>query len=242
MGLFAGALQAAPINVPGFSFETPSANTAFTVSTKIDNWTTFGDAPFDTGGGPASSGTGTFLNTKPDTTTYFSNATGAQVAYIFSKSSIGQQVGIEQILPTTFAANKAYTLSVDIGLAGSTPGASDPLTFALFYYDPGNPSARNVVGTRTIYNDGSEPLSATVLTTLSLTTPLLAPGDIAVGKQIGIELLTALPTDTAATAGRQYDFDNVQLTEVPEPGSLALIGGLAALALGRRRRQAETSR
>jgi hypothetical protein len=242
-----GAAQAASITVPNNSFELPDAHTPFGVSTAITNWTTYGDAPFDTGGGPNSSGTGIFPNVNPDNSVNFTNADGAQVAYIFTKSSIPtNRDGLEQILPTTYQAGQAYTLQIAVGLAGGAPGATEPFTFALFTFDPanpgasGSPGARNILASRTIFNDATTPLSQTVLTNLALTTPILAANDPAVGKQIGIEIFTALGSDVTVTAGRQYDFDNVRLSsDVPEPGLIgATVAGGIGMMLGRRRRRA----
>jgi hypothetical protein len=239
--LFLGSVSwGTVITVPNGSFESPSASTSFGVSSAITDWTTYGEYPFDTGGGAASSGTGIFPNVNPDSSVNFTNATGSQVAYIFTKSSIAaNRDGLEQILTNTFASGKSYNLSIDVGLAGANPGATEPFTFALFYYDPSDPTARNVVGTRTIFNDGVTPLSKTSLTTYSVSTSELGIADTAVGKQIGIEICTALGSDAGVTAGKQYDFDNVQLSEAPEPGTLMLaLGGMASLTLRRRKRVA----
>jgi len=236
-GMVGTSAQGAAINVPNHSFESPSAATPFGVSTAISNWTTYGDVPFDTGGGPASSGTGIFPNVNPDNSINFSNAIGSQVAYIFTKSSIPtNRDGLEQILPAAFGAGKSYTLTIDVGLAGSAPGATEPFTFNLFYFDPANPTSRNVVGGRTIYNAAPTPLSGSVLTPLSVTTPVLTAG-LAVGKQIGIEIYTALGSDASVTAGRQYDFDNVRLEEVPEPAAIGLLAVAVPLVMRRHRRR-----
>jgi len=244
LGVWAGSVQAGAITVPGFSFETPLANPAVTVTTALEHWTTYGEAPFDTGGGPASTGTGAFKNEKfppsPPGTPFFTGpeVDGNQIAYIFTKSSNPTaRDGLEQILDATFGAGKMYTLRIHVGLAGSAPGATEPFTFNLFYFDPANPTARNIVKGRTIYNDASTPLSSTVLTGVEVTTDLLSAGDVAVGKKIGIEIYTALGSDATAASGLQYDFDNVQLTEVPEPGSFMLVAG-AAMLLGSRGRRA----
>jgi hypothetical protein len=237
VSMFADVSRGGPITVPNHSFESPSAATPFGVSTAIDNWTTYGDAPFDTGGGAQSSGTGIFPNRNPDNSVNFSNANQNQVAYIFTKSSIAtNRDGLEQILPATYAAGQSYTFSVDVGLAGETPDATDPFTFSLFYLDPNNTAARNVVAGRTIFNDALTALSQTSLTTLSVTTPILSAGDVAVGKQIGLEIFTALGSDATATAGREYDFDNVQLSAVPEPATLGAMAAASLFMFGRRRR------
>src|SRR3954471_25045667 len=143
------AAQAASITVPNYSFELPDAHTPFGVSTAITNWTTYGDLPFDTGGGANSSGTGIFPNVNPDTSVNFTNADQNQVAFIFTKSSIPTNVdGLEQVLTTTYQAGKAYTVRIDVGLAGSAPGATEPFTFALFTFDPANPGANGAAGAR----------------------------------------------------------------------------------------------
>jgi len=240
--LSASAALATSIDIPNYSFEAPSAITPFGVSTAINNWTTYGDYPFDTGGGLCSSGTGIFPNVNPDLTVNFTNADGAQLAYIFTQTSIknpeGEEKpdGMEQILAATYTAGQAYTLLINVGLANAKPGATEPLTLNLFYYDPANPTARNVVATRTIYNDATTPLSQTELTEITATTGTLAAGNPAIGKQIGIEIYTALGSDTTVTAGKQYVLDNVRVDAVPEPASLMLFSAAAGLATLRRRR------
>jgi hypothetical protein len=242
-GALASTVQAASITVPNFSFESPDAHTPFGVSTKIDNWTTYGETSFDTGGGPSSTGTGIFPNVNPDNSINFDNADQNQVAYAFSKSSIpANRDGLEQILTATFAANQVYTLRLAVGLAGANPGANDPFTFNLFYYDPANPTARPTVATNTIFNDGISPLSKTHLNDFAATSALLLPGNPAVGKQIGIEIFTALGSDVNATAGKQYDFDNVRVDATPEPATFATLAVVAVASLARRQRRATPTR
>jgi hypothetical protein len=239
-GAVAGGASAASIAVPNGSFEAPDARTPFGVSTKIDNWTTYGEAPFDTGGGPASSGTGVFRNVNPDDSVNFDNATGAQVAYIFTKASVPtNRVGLEQVLAATYQAGTAYAVRVDVGLAGSSPGANDPFTFQLFAVDPANPGVRTVVATRTVVNDGgaSNPLSKTHLNEYLAVSPVLTAADTAiVGRRIGIEIFTAAGSDPNAVAGRQYDFDNVRV-DTPEPAAAGELAFAVVAALGRRRRR-----
>jgi hypothetical protein len=240
VSLCAAPAMSAPVFVANPSFETPSGATPFGVSTYIENWTTYGDQLFDTytGGGPCSSGTGVFPNVNPDNSVNFSNANLNQVAYIFTKSSIaGNRDGLEQILAATYEAGKSYKFQIDVGLAGANPGATEPFTFNLFYYNPATPTARTIVGGRTIYNDAVTPLSKTQLTTLEVLTPILDAADAAVGKQIGIEMYTALGSDTSVVAGKQYIFDNVQLTQTPEPATLTALAAGVAWLVGRRSRR-----
>ncbi|HZL34116.1 MAG TPA: PEP-CTERM sorting domain-containing protein [Tepidisphaeraceae bacterium] len=233
---FAGISRATPIPILNYSFESPSAATPFGVSTAIDNWTTYGDVPFDTGGGAQSSGTGIFPNKNPDNTFNFTNADQKQLAYIFTRSSIAtNRDGLEQVLSDKYVAGQSYTLSVDVGLAGANPDATDPFSFSLFYFDPANPTARTVVASRTIFNDANTALSKTLLTTVSFSTPLLSADALAIGKEIGVEIYTAQGSDVTATAGNEYDFDNVRLNQTPEPASLGMLSGAALLFLRRRR-------
>src|SRR5258708_29822542 len=193
LGALASTAPAASITVPNFSFESPDAHTPFGVSTKIDNWTTYGEASFDTGGGPSSTGTGIFPNINPDNSINFDNANQNQVAYVFSKSSIPtNRDGLEQILTATFAANQVYTLRIAVGLAGANPGPNDPFTFNLFYYDPANPTARPTVATNTIFNDGISPLSKTHLNDFAAMSASILPANPAAGQQIGIWIFPAL--------------------------------------------------
>jgi hypothetical protein len=63
--------------------------------------------------------------------------------------------------------------------------------------------------------------------------PALAANDPAIGRAIGVSILSSSP---AANPGGFFDLDNVRVTAVPEPGTLALFGAGAGAILVRRRR------
>ena len=64
--------------------------------------------------------------------------------------------------------------------------------------------------------------------------PTVQTGDAWAGKNIGIQLLSTSPIELAT--GGNWDFDNVRLTAVPEPSSLALCLFAGGLFISRIRR------
>jgi hypothetical protein len=243
-----GQLHATPVNitVPNNSFESPPVPPGQPVSLSTDSWTLNGSGTIVpiTGVGNVPAGAGVFpnpaspggpppANDAPYSNGHLDNADGSQAAFLFS--NVGNS--ISQALtdpgngnqPTNFAANKAYTLTISVADAQSLPPPTDRLQFELYYTDG---TGSHVVGQSTLSKLTSSPsISQQRFNDYSFTTPILAAGDPAVGKQINIII------DPLDNGGGQFDIDNVRLTsDVPEPAMLGLIG-LGAVALGSRRRQ-----
>jgi hypothetical protein len=238
---------AAPVSVlvQNPSFESPPAQQPVSLTT--DHWTLNGSGTLvDVGGGvliPA--GTGVFPNPAnpgggpppgggPYSNGHLDNADGADVAYIFSNpgNSISQALMDPNNgnAPITFAAGMQYTLTVAAALAQSPPPTTDRLAVQLYYSDVG--------GNHTVLNGiltgAGAGLNQQALIDFSATSGVLGAADPAVGKQINVNFATL------DNGGGQFDLDNVRLTaDVPEPGTLGMIGvvGGSALLVRRRRRQ-----
>jgi hypothetical protein len=214
----------AGITVQNPSFESPFVDpNGLGVELIVDHWITAGPFPQPwTDGMTHNAGTGIFPN--PDTAhpaTHFDNADGNQLAYIFSNSTDEYS----QALTDTFAAGKAYSITVGVGNAGSPPPATDSLLLALFYTDAGG---RHFVAQTTVMNDAAHALSGTHLNDFTGVSGILAANDPAVGKQINV-LLAA-----TGVGGGEFDMDNVRV-DVPEPAWLSIFGVFGAGLLRRRR-------
>jgi len=87
------------------------------------------------------------------------------------------------------------------------------------------------------YSEAAFPITGTLnLVDYSVNIPTVQAGDAWAGKHIGIELESTLPIEIAVFGS--WDFDNVRLTAVPEPTSMALLGiGFGGMFLARSRRQ-----
>jgi hypothetical protein len=122
-----------------------------------------------------------------------------------------------------------------IGVFGkSTLAPGSTLELSLYYLDAANNHV--VVDSTTVtYSAAAFPLTPPLsLLDYQVNVPTVQPGDAWAGKNIGIQLESTTPL--AMSTGGNWDFDNVRLTAVPEPGSLSLAGvGLGGLMLAHRR-------
>ena len=136
----------------------------------------------------------------------------------------GNQIGfttggtIAQTLGTNYATGSLYTLTVAFGNRLDGPYIPTNVTMKLFAVTTGTIVATQPIDVSTITRGTFKDFS------LSYT----ADGS-SDGKAIGI-----LFTST----GQQLDLDNVRLNNVPEPGTLILLGSaLAGIGMARRRKQ-----
>jgi hypothetical protein len=230
------------------SFESPDIPFALNV---MDVWHREGPGIFNPDNPsqtlPELLGIGVFDNPPNDPQTpgadgHLNGADGAQVAYIFSHSlpegfpqtfsGAYKDHAVSQVTSLTYDAGKQYNLTISFANATSvaSPTAS-VLTFSLFATTDPNATSGTIVASDTIT---SAELNQTDLVPFPIVTPAIAGG--ITGQFIGIRISThSEPSDVLNSPG-QFDFDNVQLTIVPEPASAALLvaGSMGLLATRRR--------
>ena len=229
-------LQAQPISVPNFSFESPTApNTYPYVNTSVASWQKNPEPAFY---GPAfgSSGitwnqtAGVFLDVNP-----YANHNGSQVGYILSVP----QVALFQDYTTssthdfnaTFDVGKSYNLTVGLfAKAGMAAGATFELS--LYYLDASNNKV-TVDSTTITYSSAAFPITSPLnLIDYSVNVPTVLAGDAWARQHIGIEIESTVSAQLTTFAN--WDLDNVRLTAAPEPASLSLAAlGFAGLLIGR---------
>jgi len=234
-------IQAQPITVPNFSFESQSA-VGFPqgANPNVDSWQkiaepAFYTPAFGTFGIPWFGTAGVFVDSNP-----YGNAVGTQAGYILAVP----QVTLFQDYNTspthefdgTFEVGKAYNLTIGVfGKSSIAPGST--LELSLYYRD--NLDNRVKVGSTVITYSSTEfpstpPLN---LNDYQVNVPFVQASDPWAGQKIGIQLESTI--DIPQTSFGNWDFDNVRLTAVPEPAALALLGlGVGGLLVARSRRRA----
>ena len=146
---------------------------------------------------------------------------GSQVAFWD-----GGPCGIWQDSITTFEVGKSYTLTMAFCERGDYAGnEGDGIQVALFGREAGGGAA--VAAAITL--DHSQLSNGVVLTDYTVTVPTVQSTDAWAGLPLGIWL-----DMYSGGANTGIFFDNVRLTSVPEPGTLALLAaglmGLVAYA------------
>jgi hypothetical protein len=222
---------AQPIAVPNFSFELP--NTVFVDTTMVD-WQKTPEADY----WPAIQGqvgyswdqiTGVFLDTNP-----YANHDGTQAGYILSFPGVGlyQDYSTTPDFNATYNVGRSYDLTVGVfGKSDLAPGST--LALSLYYRD--NLNNMVTIGSTTItYAASLFPTNAPLnLVDFTVSLPTVQVSDAWAGQHIGIELLSTTPLEQSS--GRNWDIDNVRLTETPEP-AVGTLGLLAVALVGMRNR------
>ena len=142
--------------------------------------------------------------------------------------SAGGPASLSQVTPYTITNGETYTLTVDMGQVSNFSDSEG--TIRLFGSVSGlGVALTNSNGTAELAGIQALNQSTNYLTDQSVTYTALASGDPFEGEQLGIALI--------GSSGIQVIWDNVRLdiTPVPEPSSLALLG-LGGLCVLRRRR------
>ena len=240
-----GILQAQPIFVPNHSFESQSAEGyPFGANPSVDSWQKIAEPGyytpvFGSSVPPWYATAGVFVGTSPNSPNPYANLLGTQAGYIlaFPQVTLFQDYDSSPThdFDATFEVGKSFNLT--IGLFGKNllaPGSTFQLS--LYYRDSLNNKV-TVGSTTATYNEANFPVTPILnLIDYSVNIPTVQPGDAWAGQHIGIKLESTVPLEL--TSGRNWDFDNVRLTAVPEPSAITLLvlgfGGL----LMRSRRQA----
>ncbi len=231
-------LSAQSITVPNSSFESPAApNTYPYVNTFVDSWQKaaepayYGPAIGTPFGIPWLGTAGVFLDVNP-----YMNHDGTQAGYIlgFPQVTLFQDYDSSPThdFNATFDVGKSYNLTIGVfGKSTLAPGST--LQMSLYYRDGAN--LVTVGSTSIAYSLTAFPTNSPLnLLDYSVNVPTVQAGDAWAGKNIGIQLLSTTPIEMAT--GGNWDFDNVRLSTVPEPASLALLTlGSAGFLISRAR-------
>lgn len=224
-------LQAAtePLVVPNGSFELPS--TPF-VSLLIDGWQRTPKPAWyvEDGGFQWNQLTGIFVNTAPGAADHLESLDGRQAAWLFAVPEAGlfQQIrNAAGTAPAVYEAGRSYRITFDAVGGGGNMLEGVTLEAGLIRWD--SVSNRVWVASTVVTNSPALFDPRTYLRTFSLTTPVLAPADPAVGAVIGVQVVS---TVSAAAQGGYWDVDRVrvealtptqpELTHALEAGQLRL--------------------
>jgi hypothetical protein len=189
--------MSAPILIENASFEAPTVDpNGFGAVPLVEGWT---EIDIDT---LASTNTGVFANTDPNSFDHIVNADGKQLAFL------GSQTGnaLQQDLDAVYTTGYEYTLTVGVSISSRFPPSAvepvDTLELVLYYRD-----ANDLIDIahQTVEATGQ---SYTQLQDFSLQLPTVQASDAWAGMNIGIALRAA------GQAGGFWDMDNVRLVEL----------------------------
>jgi hypothetical protein len=202
-----GAAQAGVIPIENASFESPALSDAATYTTTAEEclpWVACWAAEYKPASYYAMFGEG--LVTPSD---------GVNVGYLNAGSSEWRPY-LYQTLGTTYQAGLDYKLTVAASMYQNPANDGQFLSIQLGYWsgDPDGQAGPTILAERQIA--GSELVAGTMLD-FSISANAVS-GD-AVGKPIVVYLGRAI----GSAIGPQWDVDNVRLSSVPEPGTLALL-------------------
>ncbi len=150
--------------------------------------------------------------------TYSIGATGSQVAYLNDAASLFTTNGL-----TTIQQDYVYTLTVGVASRAALPANG----YSLSFYTKLGPETWDLIATTGVLTDYASPLDTIADRTLGMT---VSAGNAAIGKELYVML-------SGNTSGQNM-FDNVRVSAVPEPGTLAtMLAGVSAALLGYGRRK-----
>jgi len=219
--VISGAVNAATIAVPNYSFESPP--TTFVVPL-VDSWQQTPEPAF-VDGMFTNTETGVFSNSPPP----IDNCDGVQAAYLFADPQVAlfqdyDSTDYANPTPThafdaTYDAGKSYTLTVAV-LGGTN--LTEPmvegttLELSLYYRD----SSNNLVpvAALSVTNSGALFPSPTHFVDFQVQVPTVKASDPWAGQHIGIEILSTVSPDLE---GGYWDLDNVRLSSTVTPALMA---------------------
>jgi hypothetical protein len=232
------AIHADSIFVPNGSFESQSGvGQPFGVNLNIDSW----ERPPNPGipeGGPNGfywvQSAGVFVGTAPSSPNPYSNLDGTQAAYILSIPGAGLYQDNQSIdwtggmtgLHATYNVGASYQFTLGVFGKGMIDGYST-LQLSLYYRD-GLGNRVNIGSTPIVFSSTTfNPAGPFTLVDYSVNLPTVQVGDAWANQNIGIGI-----DSTLGDGNGYWDMDNVRLTLVPEPSTLALAGlGMAGFAI-----------
>ena len=224
MLITAGSLHAQPISVPNHSFELDAAPNFYPfANTNIASWQKIPEPAYylpAIGSFPPWNGTaGVFLDVNP-----YVNRVGNQAGYIlaFPQVTLFQDYDSSPThdFDATFEIGKSYHLTVGIfGKDTIAPGST--LELSLYYRD--NLDNKVTVGSTTVtYSAAAFPSAGPLaLVDYEVNAPTVLAEHAWAGQHIGIQFESTI--GLALATGGNWDFDNVRLTAVPEPGIMSLL-------------------
>ncbi len=211
--LVATSAHAASVVVPNFSFEAPSLGVNGAAVGNPTSWTGVGTVGYVYNGWNGGAINVTGLD-------------GNQLGWF--NTDVGS--GISQSLSSTFTIGESYQLTVAAVKAanawsGSTAG--NELTIQLYY------GAFNVIASGSALVSGLND-SQGALTDITANLTAVTGSDAWAGQAIGIRIISTVDGPN----NNDWAVDNVRLTAIPEPSSMALLLGASLAGLGFRRRSA----
>jgi len=221
--IISGAVRAATIAIPNYSFESPPTTYAIPF---VDSWQ---QMPQPDTNNEATLVTGVFSNTPPGDPFHIDNCDGNQALFLFAvpQTAVFQDYdSTDYANPTpthafnaTFDVGKSYTLTVAV-LGGTNLAIpmqeGTTLELLLYYRD----AASNIVtvAATSITNGGTLFPTATHFVDFAVQVPTVKASDLWAGQHIGIQLLSTVSPDLA---GAYWDLDNVRLSSTVTPALAA---------------------
>jgi len=216
-----GKLEAASINIPNGSFESPV--TGF-VDTNIDDWQKTPkpdwytqDAVFHW-----TQLTGLFANTPVGSSDHLDNCDSNQAAYIFALPQAGffqdyDSTDWSNSVPThafnaLFEPGRAYTLTVAVNGGGGGMSNGTTLQISMYYRDL--MSNMVTVAATTITNTPETFPNHTHLVDFQAQLPVVRTNDPWAGQHIGVQIISTVSSNMQ---GGYWDMDNVRLLSVSAP-------------------------
>ena len=200
--------QSTSLSVANGSFESPVVTGPLPVDIRLTGWTkTTAPSSFVPQGALQSweQTSGIFPNPPVGQAGRIPNADGNQAAYLMAIRS----AGFYQELPAKFEAGFAYDFTVGVRGGGNIANGTS-LMLAFYYVD----AALQQVNMGYRFVDYGAALGAAwpALTDVSVRTPVLSPGDDAVGRNISVGIVAL-----NGNAEGYWDLDNVRVTANLEP-------------------------